>query len=84
VTADDLSAAPVRAGGRRRLPPAARLLLSVALAAALFWFLATKVDVRAAWAAVRAMTALELITVAAVTAWNLLTYWVLWVAATPA
>jgi len=83
VTAENLPAGPAGAEGRHGSPPAVRLLLSVVLAVAVFWFLATKVDVGAAWTAVRDMTALELLTVVAVTAWNLLTYWALWVAATP-
>lgn len=60
-----------------------RLVLSGLLAVAIFWFLATRVDVGSAWAGIRAMSWLELLTIAAVTGWNLLTYWALWVAATP-
>ena len=60
-----------------------RLLLSALLAVAIFWFLATRVDVGSAWAGIRAMSWLELLTIAAVTGWNLVTYWALWVAATP-
>lgn len=62
---------------------ALRLVLSAVLALAVFWFLATKVDVGSAWAAIRAMSWLELVTIAAVTGWNLVTYWILWMAATP-
>ena len=60
-----------------------RLVVSALLAVAIFWFLATRVDVASAWAGIRDMSWLELATVAAVTGWNLLTYWALWVAATP-
>ena len=38
---------------RAGLPSAVRLLLSVALAAAMFWFLTTRVDVRGGWSAAR-------------------------------
>lgn len=60
-----------------------RLLLSALLAAAIFWFLFKRLDVAAVWTEIRAMTWLELLTVAAVAAWNLVTYWALWVAVTP-
>jgi hypothetical protein len=50
-----------------------RLLLSALLAAAIFWFLLTRVHVAGVWAELRAMTWVELLTVAAVAAWNLVT-----------
>jgi hypothetical protein len=58
-----------------------KLLLSALLAAAIFWLLFKRLDVAAVWTEIRAMTWLELLTVAAVAAWNLVTYWALWVAA---
>jgi hypothetical protein len=60
-----------------------RLLLSALLAAAIFSFLLWRVDVGAVWAEIQAMTWVELLTIAAVAAWNLATYWALWVAVTP-
>ena len=50
-----------------------RLLLSALLAAAIFWFLLTRVHVAGVWAELRAMTRVELLTVVAVAAWNLVT-----------
>ena len=72
-----------RAPRRLARSGALRLVLSVVLAVVLVWFVATKVDLGSALAAIRAMSWLELATIAAVTAWNLVTYWVLWIAATP-
>ena len=60
-----------------------RLLLSALLAAAIFWFLLTRFHVAAVWAELRAMTLVELLTVVAAAAWNLVTYWALWTAVTP-
>jgi putative heme transporter len=60
-----------------------RLLLSALLAAAIFWFLATRVDVASVWTEIQEMTWFELLTIAVVAAWNLATYWALWVAVTP-
>jgi hypothetical protein len=50
-----------------------RLLLSALLAAATFWFLLKRLDVAAVWTETREMTWPELLTVAAVAAWNLVT-----------
>jgi hypothetical protein len=68
-----------RVGGAVRV----RLLLSALLAAAIFVFLLWRVDVAAVWAEIQAMTWLELLSIAAVAAWNFATYWALWVAVTP-
>jgi uncharacterized protein (TIRG00374 family) len=70
-------AARVRTRGRRKL------ILSLLLAAAIFGFLATRVDVAGVWATIAAMTWLELASIALAAAWNSLTYWALWVAVTP-
>ena len=77
MTAEDTTSRRLARSG------ALKLAVSALLAVAVFWFLATKVDVGSAWAGIRAMSWLELVTIAAVTAWNLVTYWALWVAATP-
>jgi hypothetical protein len=50
-----------------------RLLLSALLAAAIFWFLLTRVDVASVWTEIQEMTWFELLTIAAVAAWNLAT-----------
>jgi hypothetical protein len=50
-----------------------RLLLSALLAAAIFWFLLTRVDVASVWTEIQEMTWFELLTIAAVAAWNLVT-----------
>jgi uncharacterized protein (TIRG00374 family) len=60
-----------------------KLLGSLLLAAAIFAFLATRVDLAGALAEIRAMTWLELLTIALIAGWNLLTYWALWMAVTP-
>jgi uncharacterized membrane protein YbhN (UPF0104 family) len=60
-----------------------KLLLSVLLAAAIFAFLFRRVDVAAVRAEIGEMTWFELATIAAVAAWNLVTYWALWMAVTP-
>ena len=71
------------AAGRSSRPSRLRLLVSLLVAVAVLWFLATRVDVGAAWSAIRAMSWLELVAIAAATGWNLATYWALWVAAAP-
>jgi hypothetical protein len=50
-----------------------RLLLSALLAAAILWFLSTRVDVASVWTEIQEMTWFELLTIAAVAAWNLAT-----------
>jgi hypothetical protein len=59
-----------------------RLLLSALLEAAIFWFLATLVDVASVGAEIQEMAWFELLTIAAVAAWNLATSWALWVGVT--
>jgi putative heme transporter len=63
---------------------AARLGVSLALVVAIFWFVLPQVaDFSDVWAEIRAMTPLELAVLAAAAAWNLVTYWMVVVAATP-
>jgi hypothetical protein len=52
-----------------------KLLVSLLLAAAIFSFLFTRVDVASVWTEIRAMTWFELATIAAVAGCNLVTYW---------
>jgi putative heme transporter len=68
--------------GRRR-SRRLKLLGSLLLAAAIFAFLWRRVDIDGAWAQIQQMTWFELLTIAAVAAWNLATYWALWRAVTP-
>ncbi len=70
--------------GRPTWKKAARLSISVVLVVAIFWFVLPQVaDFSKVWAEIRAMTALELGILAVVAAWNLVTYWMVIVAATP-
>ena len=63
---------------------ALRIAGSAALIVAIFWFVLPQVaDVSDVWRQVRMMTPLELGSLALAGAWNLLTYWILLVAATP-
>jgi putative heme transporter len=63
--------------------PRVKLLLSVLLAVAIFAFLFRRVDVAGARAEIAEMTWFELVTIAAIAGWNLVSYWVLWMAVTP-
>jgi hypothetical protein len=60
-----------------------KLLGSLLLAAAIFAFLATRVDIAGALAEIQEMTWFELLTIALIAGWNLVTYWALWMAVTP-
>ena len=63
---------------------ALRLAASVAVVVAVFWFVLPQVaDLSDVWGHVRAMTPIELSTLAAAAAWNLVTYWIVLVQATP-
>ncbi|MDQ3898068.1 MAG: flippase-like domain-containing protein [Actinomycetota bacterium] len=58
--------------------------ISIALLAAIGWYVAPNLpDVSTVWGHVRAMSGTELAILAAVAAWNLATYWMVMVAATP-
>jgi uncharacterized membrane protein YbhN (UPF0104 family) len=76
------------AGPAPRLHPAVRkglqVLVSLALLTAIGWYVFQQVaDVSAVWAAIRTLTWGEMAALAAVTALNLVTYWVVIVSATP-
>jgi putative heme transporter len=60
-----------------------KLLGSLLLAVAIFAFLATRVDIAGAVAEIQEMTWFELVTIALIAGWNLVTYWALWMAVTP-
>ena len=67
--------------------PRTRLLvqgvLSLVLVVAIFYFLRRKIDPAQTWAAIAAMTWLELTTLSLLAAWNLCTYAFVWMAVTP-
>jgi len=66
---------------RRRVLQA---LFSLALVVAIFVFVLPQVaDFSKVWSDIRAMTWLELTTLVAIAAWNLATYWFVWVACLP-
>jgi hypothetical protein len=60
-----------------------KLLLSLLLAVAIFAFLLRRVDVAGTRAEIQEMTWVELVTIALLAGWNLVTYWVLWMTVTP-
>ncbi|HSO55462.1 MAG TPA: lysylphosphatidylglycerol synthase transmembrane domain-containing protein [Actinomycetes bacterium] len=60
-----------------------KLLLSLLLAVAIFAFLFRRVDVAGTRAEIQEMTWFELVTIALLAGWNLVTYWVLWMTVTP-
>ena len=64
-------------------PSRVKLLGSLLLAVAIFAFLLRRVDVDAVWAEIQEMTWFELVTIALIAGWNLVTYWALWMAVTP-
>jgi putative heme transporter len=74
-------------------PPAARRqsrtrmvvqgVLSVVLVVAIFYFLRRRIDPTQTWAAITAMTWLELATLGLLAVWNLCTYAFVWMAVTP-
>ncbi len=69
---------------RRRGKQAARVLLSLVLVAAMFFYMLNQLaDVSEVWAAIGEMTSLELLTLGVLAAWNLVTYWLVMVAVTP-
>jgi uncharacterized protein (TIRG00374 family) len=57
--------------------------LSLVLVVAIFYFLRRKIDPAQTWAAISAMTRLELATLGLLAVWNLCTYGFVWMAVTP-
>ena len=62
---------------------AVRVVLSVVLVAAIFWYLLKGIDLGNVWANITAMTWLELATLAVIAGWNLATYALVWISVTP-
>jgi len=71
----------------KRRPSRTRMIvqgvLSLVLVAVIFWFVFKGIDFAQVWAAIRAMTWLELTTLFIVAVWNLATYAFVWMAVTP-
>jgi uncharacterized membrane protein YbhN (UPF0104 family) len=83
----DADAPPV-AESQGRLDPRLRRLLQVAVSAALvvgiFWYVLQQfADLSEVWAAMRTLTGREIAVLSAAAVWNLVTYWILTVIATP-
>jgi uncharacterized protein (TIRG00374 family) len=70
-----------------RSPPPTRRILqglgSLVLIVAIFWFLFKGIAFSQVWAAIRALTWLELATLVAIAGWNLCTYALVWMSVTP-
>jgi putative heme transporter len=80
--------APSAAGRKRRLNPVVRkvlqILVSVVLLVAIFWYVFQQVaDVSDVWAAIQTLTWGEVGVLALMTGFNLFTYWIVIVIATP-
>jgi len=74
---------PVRAK-KSRLRSVLQSLFSLALVVAIFFFVLPQVaDFGEVWAEIQAMTWIEMAAIAVVAVWNLVTYWLLWLAVLP-
>ena len=61
-----------------------RILVSLAFLVAIFWFVLQQfADLSEVWTAIQTLTGLEMLALAAATIWNLITYWLVVVIATP-
>jgi hypothetical protein len=69
--------------GRSRTRLLVQGVLSLVLVVAIFYYLFTKIDLAQTWAAITAMTWLELATLGLLALWNLCTYALVWMAVTP-
>jgi putative heme transporter len=74
--------APAASGRRSRTRLVVQGLLSLVLVAAIFYYLVTKLDLAQVWAAITAMTWLELVTLSLLGVWNLCTYAFVWMTVT--
>jgi putative heme transporter len=75
--------APPAASHRSRTRLVVQGLLSLLLVVAIFYYLRQKFDLAQTWAAITAMTWLELATLGLLAAWNLCTYAFVWMSVTP-
>jgi uncharacterized protein (TIRG00374 family) len=76
------------AGGRRRLDPRVRkvlqVVISLAIVVGIFWYvLGQFADISEVWDAMRTLTWREVVVLVVAATWNLATYWILTVIATP-
>src|SRR4029450_1000840 len=62
---------------------AARIVLALVLIVVIFWYLLKDISLADVWAAITAMTWIELAGLAVVAGWNLLTYAFVWMTVTP-
>lgn len=66
------------------LKRALQILVSIALLVAVFWYVLSQfADLSEVWAAIRTLTWREVVVLIAATIWNLITYWIVIVIATP-
>jgi uncharacterized protein (TIRG00374 family) len=75
--------APPAAKHRSRTRLVVQGVLSLVLVVVIFYFLIKQIDLPRAWAAVTAMTWLELTTLGLLAVWNLCTYAFVWMSVTP-
>jgi putative heme transporter len=78
--------APAGAGTAKRTSRAkmaARIVLALALIVVIFWYLLRDISLADVWAAIAAMTWIELVGLAVIAAWNLVTYAFVWMTVTP-
>jgi hypothetical protein len=68
---------------RSRIRLIIQAVFSLALVVVLFYYLLKDVDLAQVWAEIQAMTWIEDAALAAIAAWNLATYGLLWMSATP-
>jgi uncharacterized membrane protein YbhN (UPF0104 family) len=66
-----------------RTKMAARIVLALALIVVIFWYLLKDISLADVWAAITAMTWIELVGLAAIAIWNLFTYAFVWMTVTP-
>jgi uncharacterized membrane protein YbhN (UPF0104 family) len=66
-----------------RTKMAARIVLALALIVVIFWYLLKDISLADVWAAITAMTWIELAGLAVIAAWNLVTYAFVWMTVTP-
>jgi uncharacterized membrane protein YbhN (UPF0104 family) len=73
-------------GTARRSSPArmaARIVIALVLIVVIFWYLLKDISLADVWAAITAMTWTELVGLAVVAGWNLVTYALVWMTVTP-
>jgi putative heme transporter len=66
-----------------RTKMAARIVLALVLIVVIFWYLLKDISLADVWAAITAMTWIELAGLAVIAAWNLVTYAFVWMTVTP-